>query len=137
MLIPASSLLKLETDNGQSSGSPFRSWWFIWRTLEFVLALGAVVFVLGRYWSKVSEHISNILVLVIGIFMLVFPYSAFIRTCRELHEICLMAESWEEEHKVVIMDIVAITKRAIGGALSRYFTTVLMLIILVTYCFIR
>jgi hypothetical protein len=118
-------------------GSPFRSRWFFWRTFEFLLVLGTNVFVLIKYWSRLTGHQANILILVVGFFMLVVPYRSLVRTCRELQELCRKAETWDGEHKSLLVAIVAVTQEEMGYGISRYFTTVWTLLVLITYCIIR
>ena len=117
--------------------SPFRSRWFLWRTLEFVLVLATDVLVVVKYWSRLTEHMANVLILVIGVLMLMFPYRSLVRTCGELQELCQMAGTWDDEHKSVLLATTTAAQRAIGAGTSRYFTVVWMLIVFVTYCFIR
>jgi hypothetical protein len=119
------------------SRSPFHSAWFVWRTLEFLLALGADVFVVVKYWGRLTPHMANILILVIGVFMVVFPYRTLVRTCGQLQELCQRAEPWDNEHKSLLTEMASAAQRAVGHDMTRYYTTVLMLLIFVTYCVIR
>ena len=90
-----------------------------------------------KYWSRLTEHMANVLILVIGVLMLMFPYRSLVRTCGELQELCQMAGTWDDEHKSVLLATTTAAQRAIGAGTSRYFTVVWMLIVFVTYCFIR
>src|SRR5256885_11851766 len=95
-------------------GSPFRSRWFLWRTFEFLLVLGTDGFILIKYWSRLNEHQANILILVIGFFMLVVPYRSFVRTCSDLQEFCQRSEIWDGEHKSLLITIVAAAQKEMG-----------------------
>jgi hypothetical protein len=117
--------------------SPFRSRWFFLRTLEFLLVLGTDIFVLIKYWSRLTEHAANLLIIVVGVLMLVFPYRSIVQTCSELQELCRRAEMWDSEHRALLIAIVNSAQRSMGSGISRYFTTVWMLLVFVTYCLIR
>jgi hypothetical protein len=80
---------------------------------------------------------ANALILVPGVFMIVFPYRSLIRTCDQLQELCQRAETWDNEHKSLLTETARVAQRAVGHDMTRYYTTVLMLLVFVTYCVIR
>jgi hypothetical protein len=116
--------------------SPFRSRWFFWRTLEFLLPLSTAVVILVKYWSKLTEHMANSVAL-LGLFMLVFPYRNLVKTCNELRELCYKAETWDDEHKSLVGEMALAAQRAMGTTLSNYFFTAWLLLLVVAFGFIR
>jgi hypothetical protein len=111
----------------------FRSTWFLWQTIAFISVFALDIFILAKHYADLPEQLATIFVLIIGVFMIIFPYRTFYRACIELEQICQSIDSLDQEPKKHVISIALVAQQYISTASSRYLTAVLMILLLLEH----
>ena len=110
-----------------------RSGLFLWHTLEFLLVGSAEIFLLIRYWDKLTEMHVVVLVCVVGITLTVGPYLSFVVNCRWLNGVDELCKTPNIANPRVLKATVEVARSGLSRLMTSCFGALLILVSVLVY----